>query len=40
MNAYAEENQKACCLIEIAELKQILLIWDDAVKNKGCGANT
>ncbi|MCM3196506.1 hypothetical protein ABIC37_005815 [Priestia megaterium] len=34
VNEYAEEDQKASCLIETTELKQILLMWDDAVKNK------
>ncbi|MDR7242792.1 hypothetical protein [Priestia megaterium] len=34
VNEYAEEDQKAYCLIETAELKQILLMWDDAVRNK------
>jgi len=32
VNEYAEENQKAYCLIETAELKQILLMWDDSVR--------
>ncbi|WP_280166694.1 hypothetical protein [Priestia aryabhattai] len=34
VNEYAEEDQNAYCLIETAELKQILLMWDDAVRNK------
>ncbi|AUO10448.1 hypothetical protein [Priestia megaterium] len=34
VNEHAEEEQKANCLIETAELKQILLMWDDAVRNK------
>ncbi|MGB3782493.1 hypothetical protein ACQKGA_25365 [Priestia megaterium] len=34
VNEYAEEDQKPYCLIETAELKQILLKWDDAVRNK------
>jgi len=34
VNEYAEEVQKLYCLIETAELKQILLKWDDAVRNK------
>lgn len=34
MNEYAEEEQNANCLIETAELKQILLMGDDAVRNK------
>lgn len=34
VNEYAEENQKEYCLIKTAELKQILLMWDDAIRNK------
>ncbi|MBG9472353.1 hypothetical protein [Priestia megaterium] len=34
VNEYVEENQKEYCLIETAELKQILLMWDDAVTSK------
>ena len=34
VNEYAEENQKAYCIIETAELKKILLMWNKAVRNK------
>ncbi|WP_144635517.1 hypothetical protein [Priestia megaterium] len=34
VNEYAEEDQKAYCLMDTTELRQLLLMWNDTVRNK------